>query len=126
MIQLKLPVQKGSINEKNELITSKESITVYVDTSFATHARWEKYFQNEHDGDNLSVYIGKAAIWLKDKNVATAHFLDLLKIMYCFIKSDSLPDFESFLEMLDVDSASILLDKMTIILKEAGSSVGKN
>jgi hypothetical protein len=127
MVQITIPVQKDKLNEKNEIIKGEaELITLQVDTSFASHARWQKYFQDEFNGDNLSVYIAKASIWLKDKNTAMSHFLDILKVMYCFIKSAELPDFNSFLEMLDNNTAPIVLEKMTVILNEAGSPATKN
>ncbi len=126
MIQLQIPVQKNVMNDDNTITKNTENITVFIDTSFASHARWQKYFQDEYDGDTLAVYIAKSSLWLKKQEVAMAHFLDLLKVMFCFIKSDNLPDFESFLEMLDNESAPVLLQKMTIILKEAGSHVSKN
>ena len=126
MVQLKLPVQKNVLNDNNEIIKGEEEITVYVDTSFASHMRWQQYFQEEYNNENLAVYIAKASIWLKDKDLAMKHLLDLFKIMYCFIKSDDLPDFNSFISMMDNKTAPILLEKMTIILNEAGNSATKN
>lgn len=106
MIKTKLPLLEKEIDGDGKLVVNKSEIEIGIDTSLFAEERWESNFPAQAKTETLFAYverIGKAG--LADSK---AHILSNLKALYCFIDSDKLPDYKSFLKLFDWRTASIL------------------
>ena len=99
MINTTLPAQEKEIYEENKLVVKKRDIAVKIDTSILAEQRWEQHFPELAKKETIFAYAERI-----QKNALTdvARILASFKSLYCFIVSDELPDFNSFLQMFDL------------------------
>lgn len=124
MIKTKLPVIEKEIDESTGKLVVKESeIDVAIDTSLFAEERWEQNFPLQAKSETLFAYVERVgAAGLVDNK---AHILSNLKALYCFIESDKLADWKTFLKMFDLaDTAYLtrLTDKIKYVFEIALST----
>jgi hypothetical protein len=125
MIAIKIPTVSYEY-ENDKLILKNEEITVNVDTSFKAHLKWETHFQEAKKGVDLSSMIAVVSEWIKDDKTATKHLTDLLRVLYCFISSPKLPNFEDFVGILDTSNIETVIGKISAVIQEVGKFASKN
>ena len=106
MIKTKLPVLEKELDADGKLVVKKSEISVGIDTSLFAEERWEANFPLQARAETLFAYVervGKDGL-VEDK----AHILSNLKALYCFMDSDELPDYKSFLRLFDLADAEYL------------------
>lgn len=121
---IKIPTIKKEIVDEKVIVTRNE-IDVQIDTSFLAHLKWEEHFQETLKYD-LTTYTEMVKAWIKNPDTAKAHFLGMLKLLYCYINSDKLPTFRDFCKLFDYDIADEVLKKISVVLEETGKVVSKN
>ena len=121
---IKIPTIKKELKD-DKLIKHKGEMKVEIDTSFLAHLKWEEKFQ-ENMGVDLNTYTSKVREWLEDDTLAKRNFMGFLKLLYCYVNSDKLPTFKSFIKLFDYEIADEILRKITIVLDEAGEVSAKN
>lgn len=121
MMVVKLPILKKEL-KNGEIIKTKEEIEVEIDTSFLAHLKWEEQFQKTV-GYSLAVYTEMLYRILEDENKSKAHFLSLLKWLYCHVNSDKLPTFKDFCKMFDYEIVDEIIEKIVVVFDEVGKSV---
>lgn len=120
MIKTKLPLLEKEIDGDGKLVVNKSEIEIGIDTSLFAEERWESNFSAQAKTETLFAYverIGKAG--LADSK---AHILSNLKALYCFIDSDKLPDYKSFLKLFDLadgEYLTALTDKIKYVFEIA-------
>lgn len=120
MINTTLPVLETELNEADgTLKKSEREIKVKIDTSLFAEERWEKHFPHNAQRETLFAYIER----VQEKGLAdAAHILSNLKALYCFIESDEIADFKSFLQlfnMSDVEYLTRLTNKIKLVFEIA-------
>ncbi len=103
----------------------RKEMTVEIDTSFSAHLKWEEQFQETLKCD-LATYTERVRGWLKSDEQSKANFIGMLKLLYCFIESDRLPTFKSFVKLFDYEVAGEILEKIGEVLSEVGKTASKN
>lgn len=121
---VRIPTIKKEIVDEKVIVTRNE-IDVQIDTSFLAHLKWEEHFQETLKYD-LTIYTEMVKAWIKNPDTAKAHFLGMLKLLYCYINSDKLPTFRDFCKLFDYDIADEVLKKISVVLEETGKVVSKN
>lgn len=121
---VRIPTIKKEIVDEKVIVTRNE-IDVQIDTSFLAHLKWEEHFQETLKYD-LTTYTEMVKAWIKNPDTAKAHFLGMLKLLYCYINSDKLPTFRDFCKLFDYDIADEVLKKISIVLEETGKVASKN
>lgn len=121
---IKIPTIERKI-EDNKAVKNIGELEVRIDTSFLAHLKWEEQFQSSMNCD-LSEYTERVRMWLKDKEKSKAHFVGLLKLLYCYVSSDKLPTFRDFAQLFDFEIADQILNKIGQVLEEVGKSISKN
>lgn len=111
--------------EDDKVVKERGEMPVEVDTSFLAHLKWEEKFQ-EQMGVDLSTYTERVRKWLKDEKKAKANMVGLLKLLYCYVNSDKLPTFTDFVKLFDYEVADEILNKIGVVLEEAGEVASKN
>ena len=127
MIKTKIPVQDKEINAENNLVVDEREIEVKIDTSLFAEERWEQNFPHNAKNETLFAYVEriKTAGLMESK----AQILSNLKALYCFMESDAIPDFKSFLQMFDLADAEYLtrlVDKIKFVFEIALSTATAN
>ena len=97
MINTTLPVLETELDEaKGELIRKTHDIKCKIDVSVFAERRWE---------ENFPAYVER----MNGKDLKNpAYLLSNLKAIYCFIVSDEIADFDSFLQMFDMSDIEYL------------------
>ena len=123
---IKLPYLKKTFDEATQKAAVERcELTVELDTSFKAHLKWEEKFQSAV-GYDLNTYTSMVEKWIKNEKEAIAHFIGLMKLLYCYINSKDLPSFSSFLGLFDIDIAEELLTKLNVVLTEVRNTASKN
>ncbi len=125
MIAINIPTVSYDY-ENNKVVQKNGELNVTVDTSFKAHLKWETHFQELKKGVDLSSMIAVASDWIKDEKTAAKHLNDLLRVLYCFISSPKLPNFENFVEILDVSNIETVIVKISAVIQEVGKFASKN
>ena len=118
---IKIPTLKKEYID-GEVVRKREELEVEIDTSFLAHLKWEEQFQKT-TGCSLTVYTAKMQEALKDEVKAKAHFVSLLKLLYCYVNSDKLPTFREFCSLFDYEIADEILNKIAVVFEEVNKSV---
>jgi len=105
--------------------TSKKEIKLEIDTSFRAHLKWEQYFEADLKCD-LTEYSSRINKWSQQEKTGKAHFLGMLKFLYCYVNSKDLPTFSDFCGLFDYEVAEEILDEISKVLSEINSSASKN
>ena len=106
MITTKLPTIKKHIDDTtNKLVVEKGEITVGIDTSLFAEERWERFFPHNAKNETLFAYVERIQ---NAGVVGGANIVSDLKALYCFMESDEIPDFKSFLQMFDLADTEYL------------------
>lgn len=120
MIKTKLPVIDKEIDAAGKLVVKESEIDVAIDTSLFAEERWEQYFPANAKTETLFAYVER----IDEAGLAEskAHILSNLKALYCFMESDKLPDWKSFLKLFDLADAEYLTrltDKIKYVFEVA-------
>lgn len=128
MIKTKLPTIEKEIDETTgKLIVKESEIDVTIDTSLFAEERWEQYFPQNAKTETLFAYVGR--ITEAGLTESKAHILSNLKALYCFMESDKLSDWKSFLRLFDLSDGeylSRLINKIKYVFEIALSSATVN
>lgn len=120
---VKLPIIKEqNITDTGQVENIRGELVVNIDTSFAAHLKWEENFQ-EKMGCDLTEYTQRVNTWLKTKKNTSAHFVSILKLLYCYINSKELPTFLDFCKLFNYEIAEELTEKITQVLDQVGNSM---
>ena len=121
-----LPQIKRTFDETTKHMTvTKEELPVEIDLSFKAHLKWEEQFASTV-GCDLTTYTERVKSWAVSEDVAKAHFLGVLKLLYCYVNSPKLPSFKEFCGLFDMDVASEILTKLKTIFEELQHNSSKN
>ena len=126
MIKTKIPVQDKEINAENKLVVAEREIEVKIDTSLFAEERWEQNFPHNAKNETLFAYVERIQ---NAGVVGGANIVSNLKALYCFMESDAIPDFKSFLQMFDLADAEYLtrlVDKIKFVFEIALSTATAN
>lgn len=96
-----------------------------IDTSFKANVKFDKYFADTLKC-SLNEYVERITKYTKKENTAKAHFLSLLKFLYCYVNSEKLPTFDDFTGMFDIELADQIISIIGTVLKEVGTTISKN
>lgn len=118
---IKIPTLKKEL-VNGEIKRTQGELEVEIDTSFLAHLKWEEQFQKTV-GYSLAVYTAMMEEILKDEAKTKAHFISLLKLLYCYVNSDKLPTFKDFCSLFDYEIADEILNKITTVIEEVNKSV---
>lgn len=127
MIKTTIPTLEKEIDDNGKLVVKESVIDVAIDTSLFAEERWESNFPAQARSETLFAYVervGKSG--LTDNK---AHILSNLKALYCFMDSDKLPDFKSFLKLFDLadmEYLTRLTDKIKYVFEIALSTATVN
>lgn len=111
---IKLPVQKQRLQD-DVLIYDEVSVPFEIDTSVYSEERWEQNFPNQAANEGLFQYIARVKEQgLTDRVKVTA----LLKAIYCFVESDSVPTYKDFAKLFNMATPEYT-DKLIHSLKSA-------
>ncbi len=120
MIKTKLPLLEKEIDGDGKLVVNKSEIEIGIDTSLFAEERWEQNFPLQAKSETLFAYVERVGgAGLADSK---AHILSNLKALYCFIDSDKLPDYKSFLKLFDLadgEYLTALTDKIKYVFEIA-------
>lgn len=105
MINTTLPVIDKSIVD-GKLVVKESEIKIAIDTSLLAEERWEQNFKSNAQRETLFAYIAR----IQEAGLAEnpAHILSNLKALYCFVESDDLPDWKTFLRLFDIAGGEYL------------------
>lgn len=112
--------QKKKIKE----ITFGE-LPVEIDTSIMSHLKWEREFEPTVKC-TLVEYYDRVNAWIKNKEVAKAKYLGLVKLLYCYVNSDKLPTFDHFLKLFEPETLEYNLELISEVVTAVGKIVPKN
>ena len=112
---------------KHKIKVNKEygKMNLEIDTSFKANVKFDKYFA-ETLNCSLNEYVERIQRYTKKDNTAKAHFLSLLKFLYCYVNSEKLPTFDDFTGMFDIELADQIISIIGTVLKEVGTTISKN
>lgn len=123
MIKTTIPTLEKEIDGNGKLVVKQGEIDVAIDTSLFAEERWESNFPAQARQETLFAYVERIGnSGLTDNK---AHILSNLKALYCFMDSDKLPDFKSFLKMFDladIEYLTRLTDKIKYVFEIALST----
>lgn len=123
MIKTQLPVIEKELDAAGKLVIKDSEIDVAIDTSLFAEERWEQYFPQNAKTETLFAYVER--IGENGLAESKAHILSNLKALYCFMESDKLADWKSFLKLFDLSDAEYLtrlVDKIKYVFEIALSS----
>lgn len=127
MIKTKLPVIEKELDATGKLVVKESEIDVAIDTSLFAEERWEQFFPQNAKTETLFAYVER--IGAARLTESKAHILSNLKALYCFMESDKLADWKSFLKLFDLSDAEYLtrlVDKIKYVFEIALSSSTAN
>lgn len=127
MIKTKIPTLEKELDADGKLVVKQGEIDVAIDTSLFAEERWESNFPAQARSETLFAYVER--IGQSNLTESKAHILSNLKALYCFMDSDKLPDFKSFLKMFDladVEYLTRLTEKIKYVFEIALSSATVN
>lgn len=127
MIKTRIPTLEKELDADGKLVVKQGEIDVAIDTSLFAEERWESNFPAQARSETLFAYVER--IGQSNLTESKAHILSNLKALYCFMDSDKLPDFKSFLKMFDladVEYLTRLTDKIKYVFEIALSSATVN
>ncbi|MFH2116767.1 MAG: hypothetical protein ABII85_01845 [Bacillota bacterium] len=110
---------------EGSLVKKTSELVVNVDTSFASHLKWEEHFQQLKNGVDLSSMIAVISDWIQDEKESRKHLTDILRVLYCFIDSPKLPRFNDFVSILDIDNIAVVIEKISAVIQEVGNYSAK-
>lgn len=123
---IKIPTIQREFNEETQKVeTKREEMTVSIDTSFLAHLKWEEQFQSTLR-ISLAEYVELVKTWIKSPKMAKAHFIGLLKLLYCYVNSDKLPTFKDFTKLFEPEIAEEIINKIAVVIEEVSKTAGKN
>lgn len=122
---IKIPTIEKHLDDNGNVVKKRSEMSVEIDTSFLAHLKWEEQFQASM-GVDLSTYTERVKGWVGDEAQSKAHFVSLLKLLYCYVNSDKLPTFKDFVKLFDFEVADEILKKISVVLEEVGKTVSKN
>lgn len=121
---IKLPVLNQKL-ENEQVVSEEKSVAFDIDTSVYSEERWEQNFPQLAGKESLFQYIERVHSASATDRVRV---VCMLKAIYCFIESDSIPTFKSFAQLFNLATPEYtdrliaeLLSAFKAIL--AGSSV---
>lgn len=127
MIKTKIPTIEKELDADGKLVVKQGEIDVAIDTSLFAEERWESNFPAQARSETLFAYVER--IGQTGLTESKAHILSNLKALYCFMDSDKLPDFKSFLKLFDLADTEYLTrltDKIKYVFEIALSSATVN
>lgn len=123
---INIPAVRKEFSEDGKTIkVTRYELPVEIDMSFLANLKWEEHFQSTM-GCDLITYTERVKKWSLDKNAAKAHFVGMLKLLYCYVNSDKLPTFMGFAKLFDYEVMNEILDKLTVVFKQLEKSASKN
>src|SRR5690625_2274966 len=119
-----LPTIDRKYNEEtDEVTTTKKHIPFRIDTSVYVLYRYERLFREEV-GKEFNQFTKET---LKNSTkVDFENFLNLLRLVYCYLESKDVPTFDDFLKLFDFSVMEELGEKLTKVVKIAYSDASKN
>ena len=97
-MKIQIPILEQQIVD-NTLITKESATEFEIDTSVYSEERWEKNFPDLACREGLFQYIERVHQNALTERVAVAC---MLKAIYCFIESDSIPTYKAFAQMINL------------------------
>lgn len=115
---IKLPILQQSF-EDGTLLSVEHLETFNIDTSVYSEERWEQHFPELAKNESLFQYVERIQ---KDSITERVKVICMLKAIYCFIESDSIPTYKSFAQMINL-ATSEYTTRMLKALREAFDAI---
>ena len=117
MIKVKIPFNDREIID-GKIKNNPGEIVAHIDTTVFAEERWQKNFPENAARETLFAYVERMEKQNKTQPKDMVMIISNLKALYCFLKSDDLPTFKTFVELFDI-SDQVTLEKQVKIIKEA-------
>lgn len=98
MFKTTMPIFE-QVEQDGKLITNRKEISVVIDTSIYSEQRWETHFPKQAEKETLTAYVSRIN---NNRNNSTGYVLSCLKALFCFIKANEFPDFETFCQQFNL------------------------
>lgn len=121
MFKTTMPIFE-QIEQNGKLVTNRKEISVIIDTSIYSEQRWEIHFPHQAEKETLTAYVSRIS---NNKSNSTSYVLGCLKALFCFIKANEFPDFESFCQqfnLADQNSLNEITERINYIFNIALTS----
>lgn len=123
-MRIELPTLKQEMVGE-EVVTTESTAVFDLDTSVYSEERWEQNFPRLAQHEGLFQYIERVQ---KDSQTEKVRVIAMLKAIYCFIESNTVPTYKDFAKMFNLavpEYTDKLINKLKIAFKLVlgGSSV---
>lgn len=97
-MKVTIPVLEQAFTEEG-VVNCEKDVAFEVDTSVYSEERWEQHFPNLAKKEGLFQYIERIQEGASSDRVLVA---SMLKAIYCFIESESVPTYKSFAQLFNL------------------------
>lgn len=117
MIKIKIPFNEREIVE-GKIKNNPGEIAAHLDMTVFAEERWQKHFPENAKNETLFAYVERIQKQNKTSKIDMVTIISNLKALYCFLKSEELPTFNTFAQLFDL-SDQVTLDKQVKVIREA-------
>lgn len=121
MIKIRIPINNREIVE-GKIVNNPSELIANIDTTVFAEERWQKHFPENAKNETLFAYVER----IKNQNESTTKDAVMirsnLKALYCFLESEELPTFKSFVQLFDL-SDETTLNKQVQVIHDAFTTV---
>lgn len=117
MIKIKIPFNEREIVD-GKIKNNPGEIVAHLDMTVFAEERWQKHFPENAKNETLFAYVERMQKQNKTSKKDMVTIISNLKALYCFLKSDELPTFNTFAQLFDL-SDQVTLDKQVKVIREA-------
>ena len=121
MMKIKIPFNDREL-VNGAIVNNHREIVAYVDTTVFAEERWQKHFPENARNETLFAYVERINNQNKTASKDAAMIHSNLKALYCFLESDNLPTFKTFVQLFDL-SDSVTLEKQVKVLQNVFNTV---
>lgn len=121
MMKIKIPFNDREL-VNGAIVNNHREIVAYVDTTVFAEDRWQKHFPENARNETLFAYVERINNQNKTASKDAVMIHSNLKALYCFLESDNLPTFKTFVQLFDL-SDSVTLEKQVKVLQNVFNTV---
>ncbi|MBS1362729.1 MAG: hypothetical protein HPY96_00635 [Bacilli bacterium] len=121
MMKIKIPFNDREL-VNGAIVNNHREIVAYVDTTVFAEERWQKHFPENARNETLFAYVERINNQNKTASKDAVMIHSNLKALYCFLESDNLPTFKTFVQLFDL-SDSVTLEKQVKVLQNVFNTV---
>lgn len=121
-MKIKIPYNKRELTADNKIIDNRGKIEADIDMTILAEEKWEAHFPKQAEKETVFSYVERLNKTPQTPANAAAIILSSVKALYCFLRSDDLPDFKSFASLFDLADAETV-NKQIKVIKDAFDAV---